>query len=144
MRLPPFLSKAIDIAAILMIGAWMGFLGWQIKFAPFVYSAESGRIATELMVSRTILEAIDRGDTQCARALIVGNITSALDVSVPASLNERIDQRFHDRLALEAAKARGYLSAHSSSDAKAPCYTGPQSDKTVDRNARMERAPQSP
>lgn len=122
----------------------MGFIGWQIYFAPFVYSAEASRLAHELKMTRTILEVLDKGETLCGKALLAVKMDSALEVSVPASLKDRMDQRFHDMLRAEAEPARAYLNAHPELLTGNPCYKGPQSNPSVDSDARKSGARGSP
>lgn len=126
------------------MGAWVGFIGWQIYFAPFVYSADSSRLAHELKITRMILEVFDKGEMLCGKSLLAANIISSLDVSVPASLKERMDQRFHDMLREEAEQSRAYLNAHPELLTGNPCYKGQQSNPPVDPDAHESSARGSP
>jgi hypothetical protein len=47
----PILSripKILNAVSIFVAGGLVGFLGWQIYFAPFIFAAESSRLASDL------------------------------------------------------------------------------------------------
>ena len=139
-RLLKFLNAALIFAA----GAIAGFLGWQMFFAPFMFAAEAGRLTTELDRTRRVLEVLDRQNVHCARWLLASTMMASLDVSVPAYLKERMDQRFHDMLRTAAAKSQAYLDAHPELQSDDLCARAARSNPTVDPDAHKSGARGSP